>query len=102
MEEFAQAARLRLAEQRHDVDIRVGDGSRGWSDHAPFDRILVTAAAAEPPPALLDQLAAGGRMVLPLGDEEVQRLSLVVKDEDGATSVRAVLPVRFTRLETMG
>ncbi|HEY0116925.1 MAG TPA: protein-L-isoaspartate(D-aspartate) O-methyltransferase [Allosphingosinicella sp.] len=102
VEEFAQAARLRLAEQDHDVDIRVGDGSRGWADHAPFDRILVTAAAAEPPLALLDQLSAGGRMVVPLGDEEVQRLSVVAKNEDGSSTVRAVIPVRFTRLETMG
>ena len=49
VEEFAEAARLRLAALDHDVDIRVGDGSRGWTDHAPFDAILVTAAAPEPP-----------------------------------------------------
>jgi protein-L-isoaspartate(D-aspartate) O-methyltransferase len=101
VEEFAQAARIRLAELGHDVEIRVGDGSRGWSDHAPFDRILVTAAAREVPPALLDQLAPGGKMVLPLGSEEVQRLSLVTKSVDGLTLVREVMPVRFTRLETV-
>ncbi|HEV2864976.1 MAG TPA: protein-L-isoaspartate O-methyltransferase, partial [Allosphingosinicella sp.] len=64
VEEFAQAARLRLAALDHEVEIRVGDGSRGWSEHAPFDRILVTAAAPEPPQALVDQLAPGGRMVI--------------------------------------
>jgi protein-L-isoaspartate(D-aspartate) O-methyltransferase len=96
VEEFAQAARLRLAALDEPVEIRVGDGSRGWADHAPFDRILVTAAAAAPPPALLDQLAEGGRMVIPLGGPDVQQLSVVGKD--GAA--QAVMPVRFTRLET--
>src|SRR4051794_2677919 len=76
VEEFAEAARLRLASEDHDVDIRVGDGSRGWAEHAPFDRILVTAAAAEPPAALIAQLAPGGRMVIPLGGKDVQQLSV--------------------------
>jgi protein-L-isoaspartate(D-aspartate) O-methyltransferase len=102
VEEFAQAARLRLAEQDHDVDIRVGDGSRGWTDHASYDRILVTAAAKEPPPSLLEQLAPGGRIVLPLGTDEVQRLSVVTRAADGSPNIREVLPVRFTKLETMG
>ena len=96
VEEFAQAARLRLAALDEPVEIRVGDGSRGWADHAPFDRILVTAAASAPPPALLDQLAEGGRIVMPLGGNEVQQLSVVEKD--GA--IQSVMPVRFTRLET--
>ena len=99
VEEFAQAARLRLAALDYDLEIRVGDGSRGWSDHAPFDRILVTAAAAEPPQALVDQLAPGGRMVIPLGGKEVQQLSLVEKTENGDVQTRGVLPVRFTQLE---
>ncbi|WP_114950792.1 protein-L-isoaspartate(D-aspartate) O-methyltransferase [Sphingosinicella terrae] len=99
VEEFAQAARLRLAAIDHDVEIRVGDGSRGWSDHAPFDRILVTAAASEPPPALVEQLAPNGRMVIPIGSKEVQQLSVVEKTADGRTGTRAVLPVRFTQLE---
>ena len=99
VEEFAQAARLRLASLDHGVEIRVGDGSRGWSDHAPFDRILVTAAAAEPPQALVDQLAPGGRMVIPLGGKEVQQLSVVERGAGGVTT-RHVLPVRFTQLET--
>lgn len=98
VEEFAEAARLRLASLGYDVEIRVGDGSRGWSEHAPFDRILVTAAAAEPPDALLAQLAEGGRMVIPLGGKEVQQLSAIARRGDEAR-VRAVLPVRFTELE---
>ena len=102
VEEFAQAARIRLAELDHDVEIRVGDGSRGWAEHAPFDRILVTAAAREAPPALLDQLAPGGRMVVPLGGDDVQQMTLLTKDSAGNMESRPVMPVRFTRLETMG
>jgi protein-L-isoaspartate(D-aspartate) O-methyltransferase len=102
VEEFAQAARVRLAELGHDIEIRVGDGSRGWAEHAPFDRILVTAAAKEVPAALLSQLAEGGRMVLPLGPDEVQQLSVVTREDAERASVRGVMPVRFTRLESMG
>ena len=102
VEEFAEAARLRLATIDHDVEIRVGDGSRGWADHAPFDRILVTAAAREPPQPLLEQLAPGGRMVIPIGGEDVQQLSVIEKKGDGGIETKAVLPVRFTRLETAG
>ena len=100
VEEFAEGARLRLAAEDHDVEIRVGDGSRGWPEYAPFDRMLVTAAASAPPPALGEQLAPGGRMVIPLGGKEVQQLSVVTKSADGTLSVREVLPVRFTQLET--
>jgi protein-L-isoaspartate(D-aspartate) O-methyltransferase len=100
VEEFAQAARLRLAALDYEAEIRVGDGSRGWSDHAPFDRILVTAACAEPPQPLLDQLAPSGRMVIPLGGREVQQLSVLAKNGAGSVETRAILPVRFTQLET--
>jgi protein-L-isoaspartate(D-aspartate) O-methyltransferase len=100
VEEFAGEARLRLAALDHDVTIRVGDGSRGWPEFAPFDRILVTAAAPAPPQALLEQLAPGGRMVIPLGGRDVQQLSVVEKQADGEAAVRAVMAVRFTQLET--
>ena len=100
VEEFAQAARLRLAALDYQAEIRVGDGSRGWSDHAPFERILVTAAAAEPPQPLVDQLAPGGRMVIPLGGKEVQQLCVVERGSNGEVTTRAILPVRFTQLET--
>jgi protein-L-isoaspartate(D-aspartate) O-methyltransferase len=100
VEEFAEDARLRLAGEGHDVDIRVGDGSRGWPEYAPFDRILVTAAAPLPPPALTEQLATGGRMVIPLGGKEIQQLSVVIKGADGTMTVREILPTRFTQLET--
>lgn len=100
VEEFAAEARERLDRFGYgQVQIRVGDGSRGWADRAPFDRILVTAAAARVPPALLDQLRPGGRMVLPVGPAEAQVLTVVEKGTDGTVSHRDVIPVRFTQLE---
>jgi protein-L-isoaspartate(D-aspartate) O-methyltransferase len=101
VEEFAQAARIRLAALGHDVEIRVGDGSRGWADHAPFDRILVTAAATAPPPALIAQLSPGGRMVIPIGGREVQQLNAVQKNADGSLDFSEIMAVRFTELEGM-
>lgn len=99
VEEFAEGAAARFAALGHDVSVRVGDGSRGWAENAPFDAILVTAAAPAPPPALIDQLKAGGRMVLPVGGKEMQRLSLLEKRLDGELLTREVMPVRFTQLE---
>ena len=81
------------------VQVRVGDGSRGWEEHAPYDAVLVTAAAAAPPFELLEQLRPGGRMVLPIGVGDVQKLSLVEKRADALAEVREVMPVRFTQLE---
>jgi protein-L-isoaspartate(D-aspartate) O-methyltransferase len=102
VEEFTSAAAMRLLALGHvGVSLRIGDGSRGWAEHAPFDRILVTAASREVPKLLLDQLEDGGRMVIPLGGEgDGQKLSLVEKSA-GAIIVREVIPVRFTQLETM-
>jgi protein-L-isoaspartate(D-aspartate) O-methyltransferase len=102
VEEFASEAGMRLlALGFADVAVRVGDGSRGWTEHAPFDRILVTAAASAPPQLLLEQLAPGGLMVIPLGGKDVQKLSVVTRERNGGVETRDVLPVRFTQLETM-
>jgi protein-L-isoaspartate(D-aspartate) O-methyltransferase len=102
VEEFVMEAELRLGQLGYaNVSIRVGDGSRGWTEHAPFDKILVAAAAEEPPPALIDQLKPGGRMVLPLGPPEAQRLAVVDKSEAGRTTIREGIPVRFSLLETI-
>ena len=101
VEEFALAAKSRLqAFGRTNVAIRVGDGSRGWPEHAPFDKVLVTAAARQVPKPLVEQLKPGGRMVIPIGPAEAQRLTLVCKDFGGQIELREVLPVRFTQLET--
>lgn len=102
VEEFAAEAEARLHRIGcRTVDIRVGDGSRGWADYAPYDKILVTAAADNPPPALLRQLKPGGLMVLPLGADEAQVLAVVRKQADGGILIRESIPVRFTRLETV-
>jgi protein-L-isoaspartate(D-aspartate) O-methyltransferase len=101
VEEFAGDASQRLLQLGlQNVHVRIGDGSRGWPEHAPFDRILVTAAAKAPPQALVDQLAIGGRMVVPLGGKEEQQLSVVTKGSFGQIEIREVMAVRFTQLET--
>jgi protein-L-isoaspartate(D-aspartate) O-methyltransferase len=81
------------------VSVRAGDGYAGWPEHAPFDGIVVTAAPAEIPPPLLQQLKPGGKLVIPVGAEHgYQELLLVEVDENGAISRRSVLPVRFVPL----
>jgi protein-L-isoaspartate(D-aspartate) O-methyltransferase len=102
VEEFAGAARDLFARLGYaKIHIRVGDGSRGWREHAPFDKILVTAAAEQVPAALLDQLKPGGRLVMPLGPEEMQQLTVVEKLGEAHTRMQDILPVRFGRLETV-
>jgi protein-L-isoaspartate(D-aspartate) O-methyltransferase len=101
VEEFAAAAEARLRELGYGkIGIRVGDGSRGWAGHAPFDKIIVTAAAERPPPALIGQLKPGGRMVLPMGPAGMQRLTVVAKDAAGRVERQELIPVRFNLLET--
>jgi protein-L-isoaspartate(D-aspartate) O-methyltransferase len=102
VEEFAEAAEERLRALSHAIKVKVGDGSRGWPEHEPYDRIIITAAATEAPAELVDELAAGGRMVIPLGGEDVQVLSVIEKSADEALDTRNIMPVRFTRLETIG
>ncbi len=81
------------------VQTRVGDGYYGWSEAAPFDAIIVTAAASHVPPPLLKQLKPGGRMVIPLGTQFMtQYLMLVEKKQDGSVTNRQILPVAFVPL----
>jgi protein-L-isoaspartate(D-aspartate) O-methyltransferase len=81
------------------IDTRIGDGYNGWPERAPFDAIVITAAAPQVPPALAAQLKPGGRMVVPVGLEgEVQFLHVMVKQSDGSLSTRRSLPVRFVPL----
>ena len=97
---LAAEARERLARLGYDhVEVREGDGWEGWPEQAPFDAILVTAAAREIPPALVAQLARGGKLVIPVGATPFsQELVLVEKDETGNVKERGVLPVAFVPL----
>ena len=82
----------------NNISSRIGDGSLGWPEQAPFERIVVTAAAVAPPPALLDQLALGGIMMLPLGEPDGdQTLVRLRRDEDGFHRER-IFGVRFVPL----
>ena len=80
------------------MEFLVGDGSNGWSEHAPFDKILVAAAPDLIPTPLLSQLKPGGKMVIPAGIEDAQQLMLVEKNEKGQLNVQEILPVRFSSL----
>jgi protein-L-isoaspartate(D-aspartate) O-methyltransferase len=78
------------------VRVRIGDGYRGWPEAGPFDAIVVTAAPGEVPAPLVEQLAVGGRLVIPVGAEhEVQSLRVLTKDAAGNVAQTDVLPVRF-------
>ncbi|MGH8529756.1 MAG: protein-L-isoaspartate(D-aspartate) O-methyltransferase [Nevskiales bacterium] len=92
------AARLKGLGYKN-ITVRAGDGYQGWPAHAPFDRIIVTAAAPSVPPPLIAQLKPGGRMVIPVGESfDVQQLMVLTKDSDGKISSRPALPVRFVPL----
>jgi protein-L-isoaspartate(D-aspartate) O-methyltransferase len=93
--ELARAAEDRLKKLGYaNVTVREGDGYRGWPEHAPFDGIIVTAAPPRIPEPLLDQLAPGGRMVIPVGDF-FQELKVFRKDKNGKVTENDILPVRF-------
>ena len=100
VEPLGSAARRRLARLGYDnVEVRIGDGYDGWAEHAPFDAIMVTAAASHVPAPLLGQLKPGGRLVIPVGDRFfTQQLILIEKRDDGALTTTQMLPVRFVPL----
>lgn len=102
IEEFASRAEALVRGLGYtNVGIRVGDGSRGWPEHAPFDKILVTVAAERSPPALLEQLKPDGRLVMPLGSEKGQFLTVIDKDAAEQLKIRKLVPVQFSLLETV-
>jgi protein-L-isoaspartate(D-aspartate) O-methyltransferase len=100
IEELGTQAKQRLHRLGFtNIETRMGNGYHGWSEHAPFDKIMLTAAPDLIPPPLLHQLKAGGKMVLPAGLPDAQQLLLVQKDENGKVRTKEILAVRFSQLE---
>lgn len=96
--ELGESARKVLKRLGYDnVTTKIGDGYQGWSEHAPFDAIIVTAAPDHIPPALIEQLKPNGRMVIPVGGL-MQDLMVVTKQADGRTINRTIVPVHFVPL----
>lgn len=99
IDELMEKAKKRLeAVGFTNIYFKVGDGSRGWPEHAPYDRIMVTAAASVLPDELVNQLALGGRMVIPIGPPDLQELKLVRKTSEGNIHIETIEKVRFVEL----
>ena len=102
VEEFSNQADALLKQLGYtNVGFRVGDGSRGWIEHGPYDKIMLNAAPEQVPSALVEQLKPGGRMVLPVGPADDQRLKVIDKDAVRRSRTREVLSVCFSGLETI-
>jgi protein-L-isoaspartate(D-aspartate) O-methyltransferase len=100
IDELAQQAVQRLKRQDYtNVEVRVGNGFSGWPEHAPFDKVIVTAAPDLIPPSLINQLKAGGRMVIPVGLPDAQQLVVAQKDLRGRFTMKEIMPVLFSLLE---
>src|SRR6201982_4139484 len=103
IEELGQKAKQRLREQGcSNVELKIANGNHGWSEHAPFDKIIVTAAPDLLPPPLIHQLKAGGKMVIPAGLPNTQQLIVAEKLANGRMTMKEILPVRFSQLEGAG
>ncbi len=100
IESLGRSAAARLKDLGYNnVEVRIGDGYRGWPEHAPYDAVIVTAAADEIPPPLIDQLKPGGRLIAPVASGLMaEQLTLLTKDKAGETRTREILPVRFVPL----
>jgi len=100
IEELGRQAKQRLHRQGYtNIELKIANGYHGWSEHAPFDKVIVTAAADLVPPPLIHQLKAGGKMVVPAGLPDAQQLVLVEKHGNGRVTTREILQVRFSQLE---
>jgi protein-L-isoaspartate(D-aspartate) O-methyltransferase len=103
IQELGQQAKQRLRRQGcSNVELKIADGSHGWSEHAPFDKVIVTAAPDLLPPPLIHQLKAGGKMVIPAGLRNAQQLFLAEKLTNGRMMMKEILSVRFSQLEGTG
>jgi protein-L-isoaspartate(D-aspartate) O-methyltransferase len=81
------------------IRFRIGDGSEGWAEHAPYDRIMVTAAAGKLPDRLIAQLAPAGRMIIPIGEKGLQDLMLITRDENGGVKEKFLENVIFVEMK---
>lgn len=100
VKELGEKARKKLEQLGYtNIYYKIGDGSEGWLKHAPYDRIIVTAAASKMPQELIEQLGAGGRMVIPLGPRGEQELVLITRDEQGRIHTEAVGKVAFVEMK---
>jgi protein-L-isoaspartate(D-aspartate) O-methyltransferase len=100
IKELAEKAREKLTQLGYsNIAYKIGDGSQGWTENAPYDRIIVTAAAQETPPELIKQLKPGGKMVIPVGPRGMQELLLITKDQDGEINRQTVGEVRFVEMK---
>jgi protein-L-isoaspartate(D-aspartate) O-methyltransferase len=100
IEELAQRAVQRLKQEGYaNIDVRVGNGYFGWPEYAPFDKVIVTAAPDLIPPPLINQLKAGGRMVIPVGLPDAQQLVVADKDLNGRVGTKEIMQVLFSLLE---
>ena len=100
IDELAQPAVQRLKREGYtNVEVRVGNGYFGWPEHAPFDKVIVTAAPDLIPPPLINQLKAGGKMVIPVGLPDAQQLVVVDKDGNGRIKTKKIMRVLFSLLE---
>ena len=100
IEELGRQAKQRLRQRGcTNIELRIANGYRGWSEHAPFDKVIVTAAPDLIPPSLIHQLKAGGKMVVPAGLPDAQQLVLVEKHGNDRVTTREILQVRFSQLE---
>lgn len=96
VEELAKQAKGRLRELGYDnVQVKQGDGYYGWKEHAPFDAIVVTAAAEFVPPPLIEQLKPGGIMIIPVGSPFMVQTLMLVEKKGGQTKTKSLFPVRF-------
>jgi protein-L-isoaspartate(D-aspartate) O-methyltransferase len=100
IDELAQRAVQRLKREGYtNTEVRVGNGYFGWPEHAPFDKVIVTAAPDLIPPPLINQLKFGGRMVIPVGLPDAQQLVVVDKDVNGRIKTKEIMQVLFSLLE---
>jgi protein-L-isoaspartate(D-aspartate) O-methyltransferase len=96
LEPLGLEAKKRLQELGYgNVEVKIGDGYKGWPEHAPFDAILVTASIDHVPQPLIDQLKPGGRLVIPMDNHESKNLLLITKDETGTVLKKDIIPVMF-------